>query len=89
MRNNIFKENLAIYGGGGIYFKNRISKESPSEFNTFSQNKALFANDFYTFPIQVRFQDDQNFKSWKNKTSYAITIVPGITQINLNFSVVD
>ena len=68
---------------------NKILKESPYNYNIFRLNKALFANDFYTFPIKVRFQDDNKFKSWVNKSSYAITIIPGFTQINLNFSVVD
>ena len=87
--NNVFQYNFASFGGAGIYFKNKILKQSPSQFNTFSHNKALFANDFYTFPIKVRFQDDRNFKSWINKSIYSITIIPGITQINLNFFVVD
>ena len=89
MKNNVFKHNFAVSGGGGIFFKNKILKESPYEFNTFSNNQALFANDFYTFPIKVRFQDEKYFKSWKNKSSYSITIIPGITSLNLNFSVVD
>ena len=89
LKNNVFDNNYAIYGGGGIYFKNKILKESPYKFNTFTRNNAFFANDFYTFPIRVRFQADKIFKSWVNKYSYAITIIPGITQINLSFSVVD
>ena len=89
LMNNIFENNIAINGGGGIYFKNQILKESPSKFNTFKGNKAFFANDFYTFPIKVIFQNDKNFKSWVNKSSYAITIIPGFTEINLNFSIID
>ena len=89
LMNNVFDNNLAISGGGGIYFKNRILKDSPYKFNSFKQNRAFFAEDFYTFPVRVLFQDDKNFKSWKNKSTYSIKIVPGMTQINLNFSVVD
>ena len=89
MINNTFENNHAIYGGGGIYFMNKLLKESPYQSNTFSHNKALFANDFYTFPLKVRFQDDKKYKSWVSKSSYAITIIPGFTQINLNFSVID
>ena len=89
MKNNVFKHNFAVFGGGGIYFKNKILIKSPYEFNTFSNNQALFANDFYTFPVKVRFQDDKYFKSWKNKSRYSITVVPGITNFHLNFSVVD
>ena len=89
LKNNSFDNNSAIYGGGGIYFKNKILQESPYKFNKFIRNTAFFANDFYTFPIKVRFQDDNNYKSWVRKSSYTMTIVPGITQINLNFSVVD
>ena len=88
LKNNLFDNNTAIYGGGGIYFKNKILKESPYKFNKFLRNKALFASDFYTFPIKVRFQDDK-FKSWVNKSTYTMTLIPGFTQINLNFSIVD
>ena len=88
--NNVFYNNHAIYGGGGIYFKNKILKFSPYQLNnTFKENKALFANDFYTFPIKVLFQDNRNFKSWVKNSNYVMNITPGITQINLNFSVVD
>ena len=89
LKNNVFYNNSAIIGGAGIYFKNKILKESPSKFNTFSHNTAFFANDFYTFPIKLHFQDDKNYKSWVNKSSFSITFIPGITKINLNFSVVD
>ena len=89
LMNNVFDNNIAISGGGGIYFKNKILNEFPLKYNKFSRNKALFANDFYTFPAKVGFQDDKNFKSWLNKTQYAIKIIPGMTQINLNFYVLD
>ena len=89
LKNNLFDNNTAIYGGGGIYFKNKILRESPYKFNKFMRNTAFFANDFSTFPIKVRFQDDANYKSWVNKASYTMKLIPGISQINLNFSVVD
>ena len=89
LQKNVFENNNAIKGGGGIFFKNKVLKDSPYKFNTFSKNTAFFANDFYTFPIKVRFQDDKKFKSWVNKSSYTITIIPGITKIDLKFSVVD
>ena len=89
LKNNLFENNFAIYGGAGIYFKNKILKESPDKFNKFIGNKAFYANDFCTFPIKVRFQDDKLFKSWLKKSSYTMTLIPGITQINLNFSIVD
>ena len=89
MKNNVFTNNSAIYGGAGIYFKDKVLKESPDKFNTFSGNKAFFAPNFYTFPRKVYFQDDNHFKSWISKSRYTMTLIPGITQINLNFFVVD
>ena len=89
LKNNIFERNFAIFGGGGIFFRNTLLKDSPYLSNTFQGNKALFANDFYTFPVKINFQDDGNFKSWVNKSKYAIKMVPGITKINLNFAIVD
>ncbi len=89
MKNNFFHNNSAISGGAGIYFKDKLLKESPEKINTFSGNKAFFAPNFYTFPRKVNFQDDQYFKSWVNNSRYTMTFVPGITQVNLNFSFVD
>ena len=89
LKNNVFHNNSAIYGGAGIYFKDKLLQESPNKYNTFIDNKAFFAPDFYTFPRKVYFQDDKHFQSWVSKSKYTITLIPGITQINLNFSLVD
>ena len=89
MKNNFFHNNSAIYGGAGIYLKNKLLKESPDKFNTFRDNKAYFAPNFYTFPRKVYFQDGKHFQSWVSKSRYTITLIPGITQIDLNFSLVD
>ena len=89
LKNNFFHNNSAIYGGAGIYLKDKLLKESPDKFNTFSYNKAFFAPNFYTSPRKVYFQDDQHFRSWVSKSEYTMTLIPGITKINLNFSLVD
>ena len=89
MINNIFYDNSAKLGGALIYFNNKLLSEYPNKSNKFEGNHATFAIDFYTFPVRVNFNDDKNFKSWINKSSYALKIVPGISQINLHFKVVD
>ena len=89
LKNNVFHNNSAIYGGAGIYLKDKLLKESPDKFNTFSSNKAFFAPNFYTSPRKVYFQDDKHFQSWVSKSKYTMTLIPGITQIDLNFSLVD
>ena len=81
---NVFDNNFAKFGGGGIYFKNKILKESPYIFNKFNGNKAYFANDFYTLPTRVRFQDDKNLNF-----RYGFNMVPGFTNIKMKFYVVD
>ena len=86
---NVFERNTAIAGGGGIYFNDTLLKESPYKYNIFHQNEAFFANDFYTFPVRVQFQDENNFKSWKNKSMYVMKIIPGISEVNILFAVVD
>ena len=88
MKNN-FINNKAILGGGGIYFQNKLLPEPPDQNNNFTNNTAGFANDFFTFPVRLRFTDNQTFYSWINKTSYSFTVVPGITQKSLYFDVVD
>ena len=89
MKKNLFQNNSAIYGGAGIYFKDKLLEELPDKFNTFNDNKAYFAPNFYTFPRKVYFQDDNHFQSWLSKARYNMTLIPGISQINLNFSLVD
>ena len=89
LKNNIFEKNIAVFGGAGIFFRNMLLNESPYLFNIFKGNKAFFADDFYTFPVKINFQDDLNFKSWANKSKYTIKMIPGFTKINLKFTVVD
>jgi len=86
---NIFQNNFAYLGGAGIYFNNKLLLESPIKTNYFNRNKALFAHDFYTFPIRVHFTANNNFMSWINKSKYSLDLVPGVTNINLQFFVVD
>ena len=89
LMNNVFQRNTAINGGGGIYFNDALLNESPYKYNTFHQNEAFFANDFYTFPVRLQFQDENNFKSWKNKSMYVMTIIPGMSEFNIFFDVID
>jgi len=86
---NVFRNNSAVLGGGGIYFKNQLLAESPYQNNTFTKNKAYFANDFFTYPVRLKFTDNQTFHSWINKTSYSLIVIPGISQLSLYFDVVD
>ena len=90
LTDNVFVNNIAYLGGGGIYFHNKLLKESPRANNKFINNTAYFANDFYTFPIRLHFQDSLYYKSMVNKSTYALNIIPGITNIKLlHFDLVD
>ena len=58
--------------------------------NIFIGNKAaIFANDFYTFPLRAVFFNDEQKNLMKYKYVSFNNVVPGITNINLNFVVVD
>lgn len=87
--NNTFKNNHALLGGGGIFFKNKLLTESPYQCNFFDGNSAEFANDFFTFPMRMKFFDNQSFDSTINKTIFSLSLVPGITKIKLFFEVID
>ena len=76
--------------GAAIYFNNTVLAESPMENNIFIGNKAaIFANDFYTFPVRAVYFNDEEKNLMKYKYVAFNNVVPGITNINLNFAVVD
>lgn len=82
---------MALYGGGGIYFKNKLpfNNLSPNKTNTFKDNEALFSNDFYSFAVRAEFYDNNNYHSLINKNKLALSLIPGFTNFSLYFSVVD
>jgi len=86
---NYFKNNSAIVGGGGIYFNNKLLGESPYQNNIFKDNKAYFANDFFTYPVRLQLTNYKSFYYSKTKQSYYFNVVPGITLTSLYFNVVD
>ena len=89
LTNNTFENNSAYFGGGAIYFNNKLPDVSPDQNNIFNGNKAYFANDFYTFPMRLRFKDNMEFDSLINTSTYSFIVVSGITKINLYFQVLD
>ena len=85
---NIFRNNVAQWGGGGIYFNNRVFKEMPNSTNLFINNIANFANDFYTFPLRSHLNNTFNWINVDNM--YALVdIVPGTPIPSLQFEIVD
>ena len=86
---NIFKNNTATIGGGGIYFKNKLLAQPPNETNIFIDNKANFSKDFLTFPVRLKFISEKTFPSWIKNKPYSLSVVPGITQTSLYFDIVD
>ena len=89
LTNNNFLNNIAYIGGGGIYFNNKLLNVSPYRNNKFSGNQAYFANDFYSFPIRMRFTDNKKFYSLANTSSYHLNLVPGTSNIYLYFEIID
>ena len=62
-------------------------KEMPNNTNAFINNRANFANDFYTFPLRLQLFDGLN---WINESLYTLDLVPGITNVKLlHFEIVD
>ena len=90
LTSNIFENNLAKLAGAAIYFNNSILVESPKQNNVFIGNKAaLFANDFYTFPVRTIYFDGQEKNLTKYKYLALKNVLPGITNITLNFLILD
>ena len=59
----------------------------PNNTNAFINNRANFANDFYTFPLRLQLFDGLN---WINESLYTLDLVPGITNVKLlHFEIVD
>ena len=86
LKNNNFTNNSASLGGGAIYFNNKLTS---CLNNTFKDNKALFANDFYTYPVRLRLIDNNGYDSLYNISLYHLSLVPGITFLNLTFEIMD
>ena len=86
---NYFKNNSAVLGGGGIYFENKLLPESPYHSNEFKDNKAYFANDFFTYPFRLQLTNNKSFHYSKIKKTYYFNVIPGITMTSLYFDLVD
>jgi len=89
LTNNNFKNNTASLGGGAIYFNNKLPMDSPYMKNNFYNNKADFANDFCTYPMRLRFTDMKGYDSLTKYSSYTLTVIPAITNLNFYFEIVD
>ena len=64
-------------------------EEFPQNQNNFSSNEATFGNDYYTYPVRLRFKDNNGYDSLVNSTIYSLLIIPGITSVNLYFEIID
>ncbi len=87
LNENSFENNIAFYEGGGIFIKNNfqnfiLNKTS----NKFHSNIAAFGNDYASTPNKLRLKQ----KSYTFRTSlFNISVIPGITNVNLNFEILD
>ena len=79
--NNNFINNFALYGGAGLYIENNFYNFFPNKNNFFIGNKAYYGNDFITSPFRLKLMN--------KKTNENNKIIPGISQISLDFSIID
>lgn len=83
---NEFNSNFAIRGAAGIFLKNHFEKITLATHNIFKNNKASYANDYSTTPFRLEIKN-KNFKTSKKITN--LIIVPGITNLQLDFQFLD
>ena len=87
---NEFRKNFALMGAAGIYLVNSFDRIDFFR-NYFSDNKAIYGNDYATSPFRFCLQR-KNFNScYQEDGNKQIKIknVPGITEINLDFLILD
>ena len=87
LNENSFENNIAFYEGGGIFIKNNfenfIFKKTS---NKFTNNKAEFGNDYASSPNKLRLK---NTSKTFHGSLFSISVIPGITNVNLNFEILD
>lgn len=90
LQNNQFLNNIALYGGGAIYFQNKFDLMKFKKENFFFLNSAQYGNDYATRPIRFQLFNNKRFSEYSNKKQqYILQIIPGQTEINLNFQLLD
>ena len=88
LEGNYFEKNMAKYGGAAIYFENNFEKFLPLQANTFFGNIALFAKDVTTSPFRMNLLY-QKYDSQTNNKLLQLNVIPGITEIDLYFTLLD
>lgn len=89
LEKNYFVSNLADLGGGGLYLADKYQKISLNK-NVFKDNIADYGNDYTTKPFRVGlYLNSTNKLSFDRSKMYIYSIVPGISNLNLKFHVLD
>ena len=92
LEGNLFESNYAILGGAGLFMETNFYKIKIEENNKFINNYALYGNDYSSPPFRMKCMQKNNknlFYTQKNQSLNKITIMPGITNINLYFVILD
>ena len=79
--NNIFINNIATYVGGGLFFENNFYNIIPNKTNIYTKNQAIYGNDYATSPFRIKIINPKRLRS--------LTLIPGITEINFAFRILD
>lgn len=89
LTNNTFFENIAFFGGGCLYISNYFNKIVLTK-NIYKSNQADYGQDYTTKPFRVALYSNSHKKKFieKNKL-YSIAVVPGISEIDLHFHILD
>ena len=92
LKGDTFQNNFASIAAGAIYFNYTVLIESPRKNNIFIGNKAaIYADDYCTFPLRVicSSKEDNNLTKSKKDFVKFDDVIPGMTLLQMNFSVVD
>ena len=78
---NRFINNFALFGGDGLYLENNFYNFFPNSANSFIGNKAYYGNNFITSPFRLKLMNKKTNENYK--------IIPGISQLSFDFSIID
>ena len=84
LNNNSFENNFAFNGAAGIYLNNKFEQIDPLKNNSFKNNIGF---NLESPPFKIRL-NSSNFDLYKTGRN-ALNLIPGISNLSLNFKIVD
>ena len=88
MNQNTFINNSASVCGAVLYFKQLSPSNNYLLENVYNNSTASYGKDFCSFPTHIKLQSD-NYDNIIDDELKIFKIIPGFTNLNLNFILLD